>query len=229
MDEFALPFWSSTPWLVGVFFGALILLHLLLVRWVPLSVRRWKQVDYVWLAIAAIGLFGALETPRAIASRGRESLAQFRLDFAVQQLYDSAQFGTSIATCRTFSPSSLMAEADRHSLQAEFDGVCNWFKLALEQVANRRHELTSANEPVELDLPKRPETDEEQLVFEFASFDRALQDVHQYKTVVKEMRQAQQETDFETTLKILGPFFVAFALALRITKVTGELRGGVSR
>lgn len=229
MDEFALPFWSSTAWLVGVFFGSLILLHLLLVRWMPRSARQWKQIDYVWLAIAAIGLFGALETPRAMASRGRESLAQSRLDFSVERLYDSAQFGTSIAICRRFSPSSLVAEADRLSLQAEFDGACSWFKFALEQVASRRHELASADEPVKLDLPQRPETDEEGLTFAYANFDQTLQDVHQYKTAVSEMRQAQQETGFETTLKIFGPFLVAFALALRITKVSGELHGSPGR
>ena len=59
------------------------------------------------------------------------------------------------------------------------------------------------------------------------SVDSLHQSVDVYNLVVREhagLLESQEKSEFERTLAMLSPLLLAVALALRITKVTGEIR-----
>jgi hypothetical protein len=58
----------------------------------------------------------------------------------------------------------------------------------------------------------------------FSDFDRTIDDFHGALHNWAMLNESSKRTSGEEMLLFLGPFLLAIALALRITKVTGEIR-----
>src|SRR4051794_11601602 len=73
-----LPFPINTnPWaLVGLFFTALVVLHVILVFWLKVGKRGWKLSDYYWLGFTAVGLIGASGQARHLVAKNMEPTAK---------------------------------------------------------------------------------------------------------------------------------------------------------
>jgi len=63
------PWFTSHAVLLGIFFGALLVFHVALVRVRPLSSIGWKRVDYIWLSMAIFGLIGATTSIRTTVAK----------------------------------------------------------------------------------------------------------------------------------------------------------------
>lgn len=219
------PIGASLYWVFGAFGVFLIIFHLILVP--RLKVQAWKVVEYIWLGFAALGLFGAVEQVREIAARDQISMFQQRATVALSTLRSLVTIYQSNPgpVCRTFTRSEYSPPQEEfEKIQREYNEACAWFKQVVSTI------------PAEVPMP--PRLIEWASVLQGANFSLGdlkdiIRGIHQqvdyYNGRVGDLLtvyNATQRTTLEETLVFLGPFLLAIALALRITKVTGEMRLG---
>ena len=213
---------------VYVFLGALVLFDLVLVRWLKVNAITWKKIDYVWLSFAGLGFFPAVTKIRDVAApslleRSRAPMDEARraLVAYLEQHRDLPCLNTPVtkATVRvntlcawiqfekyglgTGYPSGLVAAEifpevkglDQESIEGKFDTVAD---------------LGTGPKSA----PQRPRNDYRPKL------------ARDYDTAAKnyqELSRRIRRSDYEEVLILLAPFALSVALALRITKVTGEI------
>jgi hypothetical protein len=215
----------TNAWAVFVIFLALLLaMHLLLIYGCKLGKIGWKRVDYIWLGFAVLGLIGAAEQSRQTSAINLLNTATQR----VQSRFERAEYWVKINNgssylCRKFERSEFplpLEEFDR--TQREFDSACEWFKHIGDQFPK-----AAPSPPTVInydDLPAEPRVQDKSLNQQMRVFKNAVleynQGVEEYRTLLDETKRSEAEG----ALIIIFPPLLAFALALRITKVTGEIK-----
>lgn len=221
-----LPWFIDYRWILGIFIAALASFHILFVRLFPLSSLRWKQVDYVWLPMAFVGIIGSVGINRIVISENLLALANARMSGALSQVRDATEFGTSTAICRTFIRSPASPPPDEFSkLQQGFDVQCDWFRGLANALNTNKIDSAKSINIAEFAGPQPS-------VGEPLAYSHLSQSVARYNEAVEDIQQlkgAKQSSNFESVIRFLGPALVALALALRITKVTGEIRVDLGR
>jgi hypothetical protein len=247
----SLPRLTNSWGILGAFIIFLVIFHVLFVRLSPLSSIQWKQIDYIWLTVAFFGIVGSVSENRAILAEKLLPRARDRFDFALSQVIAAANAGTSGAICRKFviteasPPPEVMAQKQR-----EFDAQCAWFKKVVEALKTRTKDSTSRIDVVQMAGPPPAGGFEEALktrtkdstrridVVQMAGpppaggfedvYSQLEQSIAQYNETLEdieklELEKAKGGSDIELLFQVLGPLLIAFALALRITKVAGEV------
>ncbi|MES2936447.1 MAG: hypothetical protein V4864_02120 [Pseudomonadota bacterium] len=221
MDDrfYSLPWYTSYWWVLGVFAVLSVLFHVVLVR-LPLSSIAWKRVDYIWLAMAFTGILASVGGVRTLVAKNLLAAAESRVIFELDQVERAAVFGTSIAVCRVFTRSAASLPPEQmEQLQRDFDAQCAWFKALTPKL-----QAFSTTHSVPIDLEKLvgppPSGGDrwavETVIGAVAAYNAALVRVESLKH--------ESKSNLLELLQVLGPSLLAAALALRITKVTGEIR-----
>lgn len=222
------PYFPSTAnaiTMLVVFLAMLVLCHLVLVWMWPLGKVAWKRVDYVWIGLTVTGLFVA-------SAKVRTTFAEAQLDDwrdRAQMMYGDFRrqltlvFNNPGMLCRTFLRSDLSRTPEEFErIQREYDSACEWVKRVaaatpMQMPADVRT-VDSAS------WPPRPATtarDVNEIVDGLIQLlgyynERALQ--------VQALATQKRETETERSLLVVAPFLLAFGLALRLAKATGEIR-----
>jgi len=216
-----LPFYSTSTWVLGVFIASLVLYHVTLVwRW-PLGKLAWKRIDYIWLLLALLGIIGATGAARQAVARNWAIVAERGVENATRDIGERIEFGTSGAVCRKFERSTLSSPSPRfESIQSQFDALCAWFREAKRHIpsgpVNERRPLTLSDFG-----PAPPQILDPWPV---ASLDTALIEYNKELAAYSIMSAAAERSGIEWLLALFGPSLLATGLALRITKVTAEIR-----
>jgi hypothetical protein len=211
---------SATPlYLFLVFVVVLAAMHLALVRRRSLSDIAWKHMDYVWLAAAALGLFAAsVQIDRTLSQRYLENTERPRIaatySFLREQLADPA------GVCMPRQRSALSP--------ANFDEI-----VAEQQALCKRAKEIAAKMPTAFDRDFPPL---EATGFEPVGIDSNFESgfVHGVSRAAElyrlqqlryaELVKSSEQSTGELVLSVLGPLLISFALALRVTKVSGEIK-----
>jgi hypothetical protein len=223
LENLNLPFVASTWKVLCVFVLELIVLDLTLVRWLKLGKVAWKRVDYVWLGFAALGLIGAVAQARQFVAAALLSESDSRMAVAFNDVRSEINFySESAAVCRTFVRSEWSPpEEEFRRVQHEYDQSCNWFKQARSRILQ-----VQPSPPEEIrweQLSQPPDVGDPSLKGMIKGF---RQVVDTYNALVKkhdEFEENTKRTGLERTLTVITPILLSLALALRITKVTGEI------
>jgi len=192
----------------------------LFVRWFLLSSIRWKQIDYIWLTVAFFGIVVSVSENRAILAEKRLPMARYLFDFALRQVIDVANAGTSEAICRKFvipeasPPPEVIAQKQR-----ELDAQCAWFKKVVEALKTRTKDSTSRIDVVQMVGPPPTGGDEHA----YSWLEQSITQYNETLEDIEELEKAKGGSNIELLFRLLGPLLIAFALALRITKVAGEV------
>jgi hypothetical protein len=207
-----------------IFGGELLIFHLLLVIWLRLGKRAWKVVDYFWLAFAALGLFGPAGQARQLVASNMISTSNWKTQISYMQVLSFVdEFSNEGPACRTFVRSQHSPPPDEFQrTQKDFDSVCHWFRDVQRKlprpVDNRLEEVGPSN------LPPEPAVSEADLRDMLRLFHTHLDvynaDAKEYASIL----QATKHSATEELLILTSPLLLSSALALRITKVTGEIR-----
>ena len=201
-----------------VFLVFLALFHLGLVRTWPLGKRAWKKVDYIWLSVAALGILGSAAGMRRDVATNFVRTATVRAQTSYEGARDQLEFLSGPAVCRKFiatefSPSNLS------DVQEAFDRVCEFARQAISKVPMT---MTEGNGfPSFGDWPNVREPMLQQM---FGEIDAAKTRYELAQAELNRFRNDAQFSVFDEALLFFSPFMLAIALALRLTKVTGELR-----
>jgi hypothetical protein len=120
-----------------------------------------------------------------------------------------------------FYPNGVLSTpAEFERLQSEFDAMCAWFREA----ATRTPTELAKRTPLTLEQlgGGSPPSGADQFYVESAAEELKL--YNSALGAVGRLKEPAVRSEGEATLAIVGPFLLAVALALRITKVTGEIR-----
>jgi hypothetical protein len=180
-----------------------------------LSKTTWKKVDYVWLAVAAIGLaFGASNHRYAVAKANAEQAERLAVD--AHQHLRLEFFLDSQTAC---SPPALgnrpPAEAAR--LQSEYAALCDFNRKGLAAMDGM---VPPEPLPIRIEPPDVKDADLRWKVFcttvELAYFERC-------RAELVHLRAEATHSWLDNMGPWLAPTLLIIALALRITKVTADL------
>ena len=223
-NDLGLPLFTSLKVVLLVFVGALALFHVVLVFTVKLNKKAWIWVDYFWLAFALIGLVGQVAESRRITAEGLRSMSEARVESNFRILRDRLDFyANSQAFCRQpVRTTSSPPEQEFNRIKIEFDRACEWAK---EYASNVPRTVQPPFAEVAWDEFPSAQNDPNSVTKD--SVDSIHQSVEEYNLLVREhskLTASQGKSEFEKTLAMLSPVLLAVALALRITKVTGEIR-----
>jgi hypothetical protein len=211
---------SATPAYLAIFFVfLLILMHVTLVYWRPLSSRSWKRVDYIWLAAATLGLIGSSrEAEHFLSGRYAEHSQGPATWSAYHQLRGALINPAGVCGTYTKGPNS---PSDFDAIVREARGLC----AKSNEIAKRMPT------DFDTDLPPLADTGFErfgmnaQYQMQFiAEINQAADFYEREQRRYAMYRATSMPNKTENLMKVLGPLLLAFALALRITKVTGEVR-----
>jgi hypothetical protein len=214
------PVAGSVRWHVVVLFVLTTLFHILFVWQFPFTRHDWKRVDYIWLAFAGVGLVGATSETRRLQAGWTQESVRFQAGVKLALLREEVQSDTSYFCREQWKPAPGDSIID--PVRRDFPRTCTWFRAL----------GAALPDSLGVDLPEElgkgvPAPPPVQAV-------TAVQDIHDATTLLEGYKQDQhgyqqsakdrEDGPLEIAFKLAGGFLLVFALALRITKVTGELR-----
>lgn len=213
-----LPITSEPSSLFIILVAFLLLFDWVLVRWLKLGKVAWKRVDYIWLGAAAIGLWGvATDVRRIAASSWLPWQREYRL-ISYQRVIRDVHALTETYVCRDFVRSDLSPE-NFNLVQKEFDSACAFGRELTEKLPT--------TPPDRLDraiFRQRPIVTQASLRDLYLQLDQSLDSYEgahrQYMSTVL----AAERSSTEVAFSFASPVLFVMALALRFTKVTGEIR-----
>jgi hypothetical protein len=221
MTDLSLPSIVLLRWFFAAVLFSMLFFHVAFIRIWPLGKTAWKRIDYLWISCGVLGLVGNLFTGRQLVATQMLSIANSRVENESRLVLDRIQSGTSAAVCRTFVRTEYSPAPDQLAqLQREYDALCAWFKAVAERTPpelSKRHALS-----LEALGDGPPPSGGDQFFVQSAA-----DEIRQYNVTLAaadNLEQATKRSELETTFAIVGPFLLAFALGLRLTKVTAEIR-----
>lgn len=210
--------------MTGLFLTSLAVFHWTLVWQWPLGKIGWKKVDYIWISLALLGLLAGISESRQTLARGGKNWVAVRIVGSFERLRrDVNIFSNSPILCRKFARSEFSPPPEIFDrVQKEHDEGCAWFTKINETFPKSLDEIKS---PIDLSQYPPPPSNSNPVVENSVS--RFRGSVANFNEVFDSQTRLESQAirnDFEMTMVILSPFFLVFAIALRLTKVTGEIR-----
>ena len=210
---------SNTYWVIGIFIFFTLLLHLLFVFLWPLSLKTWKVADYLWLMLAflsTLGLVGEAKQYRAESNHFEsqwattQSLNEVRGWFTNYQVY--------ICDEVKILKEKKLDNTDYHNLCDWLEGRINDLNL-IQKASDKEFPVLSSSLSDGLGqfstiIPR----------IEQKILDARIEKYTQKHLAHTENISAEQRSPLQMFIIILAPMMLAFALAIRVTKVTAEYR-----
>jgi hypothetical protein len=226
--DFSYPLTANPFALVLAFVGALILSHAVLLPLLGFNELRWHALDYLWLPMVLLGVLAAAQQNRVEISTAFRGAWEHQLRGSIAEANRLLNYHTSDRTylCKKATRSEYSPPPHIFD-QMEKDGVktCKWFR-DLQQFLPKAVESIPKDFSLER-VPQPPKlsgysgSGPEDAIENMQS---SLRDVVQALAEIR-THTAEKESPFVVQLaKYYGPLLVCFALAIRITKVTGEAR-----
>jgi hypothetical protein len=220
-SEFDLPFFTSYGWMLGLLVVTIMLLHWALVYQWPLGKTAWKRVDYIWVSFAIFGVIGGISESRQMLARGSVVWAETRLAAIWQELRNDVRImGQPTGFCRTFNRTEASPPAEEMDrLEREYAQACTWIKdlgFALPDSATAKIDAWA--------IEAAPKATDAQLaiwVKRIADFAATFNEVLARRAMLLEQSKRSSGEQF---MVMVAGILLVFALALRLTKVTGEIR-----
>ncbi len=209
---------SNPGYFFLLFLGFLLICHLFI-----LAVRPGKIgliiIDYIWLSIAAIGLMTLVSDVRVSIAKNwvkiEESSAKGRLELL------QSRFGSPENTYLCMEITSLGDPGeDFYDYKREYDLRCEWLKGVYGVLTVL--EVDSLPKMGIEDFPI-PTFSDPELIGSVHDLNRMLEEYELYRSSSISTRDKLSKNGVEETFFYFSPFLLAFALALRISKVTSEL------
>jgi hypothetical protein len=219
--RYSFPITANAWALAGIFVGALIVLHLWLVRWKKLDKRAWKKTDYIWLSLTALGLIGEASHAREIVAKNYLVNAKLHQRWIRDRIMAeiSSDAKNDGGVCKVLVRDQVSLSSAEYDKQKQaYDEACSWARkvYALASAAENQDCLDTSS------WPKAPTNPRVSILIPLVNY--FIADNAQSNAQVQKYKELEEDTTPEMIVKVISPLLLAFALALRITKVTGEIK-----
>lgn len=205
-----------------VFLFALVLFHLMLCVWWQLGKVGWKVVDYIYLSAGGLGLITAVAQSRQTFApyvlQSLESISQHMNDPLA--LVISNDYINRSACVKPEYPTWLPSKPERETFISQWNSVCDWHRSVAQRLVNLNMGTTVNRE----NLPVPPYTTERYPSLVMTDFWNALELHNEFAARLQAAKEAKERTFTNLMVVAFSPLLLAVALALRLTKVTGELQ-----
>lgn len=215
MNDFQQPWFTNILWIAAPFFGSLILFHYLLIEKWPLNSIQWKKIDYIWIPLALIGVITTVEQNRIAIQRDHTKIASMHSEFALNSALDAIEKGMLPAFCR-----NLVHRESFTQPNDQFDAQCIWFKTLEEKLKNINLDKITSIDLSEL-IEEYPLDAEKSA---YTTIKTLINDINRNLIEKAKLKKLSDTNNFHLLLQFLSPYFLAVAIALRLTKVSGEIK-----
>lgn len=196
------------------------ILHVMFVWPFNCSKVFWKKVDYFWFGISILGLLSLVTEVRVAQASAWYEIEKTRLIAEYSHLEYFSQSPGNSHYCWPFVKSGLSpSDFDEREQQRRL--TCTWMKKVNDVVGTIQVE----NEPLLFfeQFPTPQFTDSYYLVY-VTRLKQLIGNYNHQVLVVQELRNLMDKSSIEQIQTVLWPFLLLIALAIRLTKVSGELR-----
>jgi hypothetical protein len=225
------PSWTTSLTVVLLVFAvATLLLHALLVvpdrlglKLRPLGELGWKAADYGWLVLSGVSLVISVSQARVLQADAAAAEGLRAYAAAKREVLEGFERSQSLL-CETPPAPGPLTSADLAWMAEQQRLGCAWFRAASEGVHDAF--LTQTMPALPLDqLPDRtalqaPGAGEA----EVQRFAERLAALESLAALTRQSLLLGQRSALDRALIMLGPLLFALAFALRLTKVSGEVR-----
>ena len=204
---------ASDPFWVGVIFIVLLVaLHLVFIVWHPLTAKQWKLAEYVWVGLAVLSTLGLVD-------EARRYKAELDADMHLEALErDQRAIENWFNVYRIFA-------CDEANGEGKFQSLCIWLNDKSSDLALIVSDEDDVAPDIRLNLldgiesPNINLSDAEKQIIEghVLHYGRS-------KSAYVDSVSISRASKVQQLLITLAPIFFAMALALKMTKVTGEYR-----
>lgn len=213
---------ASASLVIVVFLVAIVLFHVVLIWLSPFRITEigWKRVDYLWLSMAMISVLG-------LSGEARQYFSERMLR------QSEAGFNYIVADVLGVLPSWAAIPCDPPFIRSEyspenFDEVLLQYREYCAWLTSKQEELTKIVEGRQaVDLTYFAQGAQFLLVADIAFEERYLRQLLQEYNVrlleIQELSIETQKSELEVATLFYAPVVLAIALALRLTKVSGEI------
>lgn len=220
---------SATPAYLLLFFTIItVLFHLVFVWWGKLDDDTWKKVDYVWLGAAALGLIALSATAEQWMSRAfLDNSETARTASAYSLLRSHLEMGASPSSPLCMKRiRSEFSPPDFDQIVQEQQDLCSRVR---EMTNSMPKSLAPPFPPLEKTgfIPFAGSIKYEAWYVSEANKEAEIYRVQQAKYA--QLEESSKTSSWQTFYTVMGPLILSFALALRITKVSGELANAKSK
>jgi hypothetical protein len=204
----------ADPVFVFLFFrGCVGISHVLFIFLYKLTTEQWRLMDYIWISLTAIGLF-------ATAAQVRNSMNQRLIPLSVPPLVTDFKILRDLLDTYTHAfcgphVRSDLSPPNFDAIEEERKIVCDWLKGVVLTLPDR----VEPDFP-ELTMPAPPNVDEEVTINGIRG---AFNSYNKLRREREALLAATKSNSFEEIIYTLGPLLTSVGLAIRFTKVTGEL------
>lgn len=222
-NSFLIELVATPAYLLAAFIALLAISHLVFIKLLKMSAIAWKVVDYIWLGMAALGLItSSSRVDQYISIELLNNLEIPRMESIYRSLrywVDSAASSES-GVCLTRVRSELSPD-EFYDMVDEQQTQCSYFR-ALDaslpaSVSSPFEHLSDIGY-----IPYAGSTKYENFYLE--TLQQYAEEYEEQRRLVRERELSAQTSDIEALMMIFGPILLCFALALRMTKVTAEIK-----
>lgn len=220
IDDFILKV-STNIWYALLLLSTItLILHGLLVFPKNLSKKSWKKMDYLWLTLTATGLITATDSAGIRTSKNQIEANSHRLHFQLEYLLSTLSPDETSWVCRE-SIRSEYSPKNYDRIVSGYDNTCAWRSKVYSLVIRTdtiNYKAISLSEVPPLDIVDCKECEEYK--------NNIIYFIEKYNISVNENENNLNNINSRSTYNIiiLSPLILILGLALRITKISGELR-----
>jgi hypothetical protein len=219
MDDFIQKVISNTWYALAILILLTGVLHLLLVFPKNLSKKAWKKMDYLWLCLTMAGLISATNTVNSELSKGELEDALYRGKFNLKLIQEDLSPQRSTWVCTTL----VRDEYSPHNfdeIASDFKKACAWRAMVFEQIS--RIDTSDMSKILVNKIPQLQVKEETILDYE----KQILSRIDEYNKLVtqKENAKIKITSSSNQQLTFFAPLLLILGFALRLTKISGELR-----
>lgn len=211
-----------------VFAPALLICHKLLLPRLGHNEIAWQRIDYVWIGLAIFGLIGTVQN-------NRSEMASNFVSVWNERATNSLLHAHSIAESYSKPDSHLCTKGERSksspppdifdAIERDYANACDWFRSLRSILPTSLNDIPS--DFAFSSLPTPP-----QLYSPAAS--APAEAINDLRNTISQLLEAETQIkahqgeiahpDLFRAAHFFGPFVLAIALAIRLTKVTAEIR-----
>ena len=209
-------------------FTSLVIFHILFVWIFPQSKIFWKKIDYLWISLGVIGIIGSTFSLRSEYSKARNNLYEHYLAIDYNGLIESVNWNkkyfSSDGTGFNYDEFEDKTQAER------FKNAELYYQSFSTLTQNLRDTIVKEKTLEYLDTLTlnfeefKTNINNDYVVQTSESVEYYLKELNSSKNQYIENKDLGSKSSLNWTILFISPYLFAIAIAIRLTKVTAEIK-----
>lgn len=182
----------------------------------------WKSVDYIWLGVAGLTLISATNEVRRLIAKNTSDNEKTYFEGQLNSTLYIADFGRTYFNIWHRNQWKIENESEK-LVSIQYDSVVNWFSNSYNQLL-----LPPKTQPwksIDTNSAIFTMTSDPTVSLYKKKISKNIDALDSSYKDLQEVLQSMERSDFEVVLFVFMPWLFAVALALKITKVTADMKG----